>query len=166
MATPIRRDNGEMQGRPTKYKPEYDEQAFKYCLLGADDSRLAFLFEVDEKTINNWKTVYPTFFQSIKNGREIADAEMAHSLYHRGKGFEHKALKIFCDPKTGMVTEHEYMEYFPPDVTAANSWLNNRQRDKWKQRHDTTISGDKDNPLTIDATMNIIHQRFPIQQIE
>ncbi len=27
------------------------------------------------------------------------------------------------------------------------------------------LQGDKDNPLQLEATMNIIHQRFPIQQI-
>jgi hypothetical protein len=166
MATPIRKDNGLMQGRPTKYKPEYDDQAFKYCLLGATDYELSEFFDVNEDTINEWKKVHPTFSESLKNGREIADANVAKSLYKRATGFEKKALKIFCDTKTGEVTEAPYMEYYPPDTTAINSWLNNRQRHKWKQRQDTTISGDKDNPLQIEATMNIIHQRFPIQQIE
>ena len=29
------------QGRPSKYKEEYAEQAYNYCLLGAIDDQLA-----------------------------------------------------------------------------------------------------------------------------
>ena len=42
-------------GRPTAYKPEYVEQAYNYCLLGAIDVQLANFFRVTEKTINTWK---------------------------------------------------------------------------------------------------------------
>lgn len=48
-------------GRPTKYKPEYAEQARKYCLLGATDAELAESFDVAEATINNWKLAHPKF---------------------------------------------------------------------------------------------------------
>lgn len=34
-----------MAGRPTKYKPEYAEQASKLCALGATDAQLADFFE-------------------------------------------------------------------------------------------------------------------------
>lgn len=36
-----------MAGRPTKYKKEYDDQAFKLCLLGATDKEIADFFEVN-----------------------------------------------------------------------------------------------------------------------
>jgi len=166
MAAPKGNKYASGHGAPSLYKPEYNDQAFKYCLLGATDSELANFFEVTETTINNWKKDYPSFFESIKDGREKADANVANSLYKRATGFEKQAVKIFCDTKTGEVTEAPYMEYYPPDTTAINSWLNNRQRDKWKQRQDTTISGDKDNPLQLESTINLIRQRFPIQQIE
>jgi hypothetical protein len=32
------------RGRPTKYKEEYNEQAYKLCLLGATDKELADFF--------------------------------------------------------------------------------------------------------------------------
>ena len=78
-------------GQPTKYKKEFAEQAYKYCLLGADDKKLAFLFEVSEATINNWKKAHKEFFESIKKGKEIADAEIASSLFHRAN--------VICVPK-------------------------------------------------------------------
>ncbi|SDY78195.1 hypothetical protein [Nitrosomonas sp. Nm33] len=39
-------------GRPTSYRPEYAEQAYKLCLLGATDKQLAEFFNVVESTIS------------------------------------------------------------------------------------------------------------------
>ena len=58
-----------MAGRPTNYKKEYDEQAYKLCLLGATDKEMADFFNVKEQTINNWKKNHPSFFESIKRGK-------------------------------------------------------------------------------------------------
>ena len=49
------------RGRPTSYKPEYDELAYKFCLLGATDAKLAVLLSVNEDTIHEWKKVHPSF---------------------------------------------------------------------------------------------------------
>lgn len=57
-------------GRPTYFKEEYVELAYKYCLLGATDKDLAQFFEVTETTINNWKNDHPEFFESIKKGKK------------------------------------------------------------------------------------------------
>jgi len=48
-------------GRPTKYKKEYDEQVYKFALLGLTDVEMADVLGVDEKTFNTWKTKHPTF---------------------------------------------------------------------------------------------------------
>jgi hypothetical protein len=117
-------------GRPTKYKPEYAEQARKFCLLGADDERLARMFEVDVSTINQWKIDHPEFSESIKDGKERADAEVAKSLYHRALGYSHKAVKIMN--VDGKVVHEEYTEHYPPDTGAAMAWLKNRQKQYWR----------------------------------
>ena len=125
-------------GRPTLYREEYAEQAFKYCLLGATDADLARLFEVEEKTINNWKNEYPEFLQSIKAGKEDADAEIAEKLYHKAKGYEHPEDKIFLhegQPVIVPTTRH-----YAPDTLAAMYWLNNRNPNRWKQKQEVDIS--------------------------
>jgi hypothetical protein len=119
-------------GRPTKYDPvTYPELAFKYCLLGADDAALARNFEVTEQTITNWKHEHPEFFASIKAGRDEADANVAHSLYHRAKGYSRKAEKIVFD-KDGNELRAEYIEHMPPDPTSMIFWLKNRRRTNWR----------------------------------
>ena len=52
-------------GKPTLFKDDYADLAYKFCLLGATDAKMSEQFEVNEQTINRWKTKYPEFFQSI-----------------------------------------------------------------------------------------------------
>ena len=35
---------------------------------------MAYFFEVEEQTINNWKKEFPSFFESLKEGKEKAEA--------------------------------------------------------------------------------------------
>lgn len=140
-----KREEAKKMGRPTVFKPEFVDLARKFCLLGADDKDLARMFEVDERTINRWKDDHPDFCQSIKEGKEIADAEVASKLYHRALGYSHPAVKIAVDAKTGMSEQVAYTEHYPPDTQAAMFWLKNRQKAKWR---DTQLVGnDPDNPL-------------------
>lgn len=122
-------------GRPSKYQPEYAEQAFKLCLLGATDPEMAAFFEVSETTIHNWKNEFPEFLESIRNGKIKADAELAHKLYSRAYGAEweeEQAFKI----KTGQFTEDieivKVKRAAPPDTSALIMWLTNRQRAYWR----------------------------------
>lgn len=121
-------------GRPTKYKTEYADLAYKFCLMGATDKKLAEFFSVDERSINEWKQVHPEFSQSLYNGREKADAEIAHSLYHRAKGYEHPEddIKMF----QGGIIVTPTVKHYPPDTGAATLWLKNRQSQAWRDKVD------------------------------
>jgi len=125
-------------GRPSNYKSEYAEQAYKFCLLGATDARLGEFFSVSEQTINAWKASHPQFLESIKRGKEIADAEIAHALYHRAKGYSHPAVKIFNNQ--GEIIKEEYTEHYPPDTGAAMAWLKNRQHKDWRDKQEVDLS--------------------------
>ncbi len=118
-------------GRKTKYKKEYDELAFNYCLLGAIDVELAKFFDVSEKTIDNWKNDHDSFLQAIKSGKEESDAKVAQALYHRATGYSHpeeKVVMVDGKPEIVQITKH-----YPPDTGAAVVWLGNRQGTKWKR---------------------------------
>lgn len=77
------------KGRPTKYKPEYADQAYRLCLLGHTDSELSEFFEVNEDTIHEWKKRHEDFSESVKRGKLVADANVAEGLYKRAIGFEY-----------------------------------------------------------------------------
>lgn len=118
-------------GAPTKYRPEYDNQAYKLCLLGHTDKELALFFEVAESTINLWKKEHPSFSESLKKGKEIADSNVAESLYRRATGYSHEEDKIFNDNGTPLIVPTT--KHYAPDPTAIIYWLNNRQGYKWKK---------------------------------
>jgi hypothetical protein len=65
-------------------------------------------------------------------GRDVADANVAHALLHKAKGFTHEDMKIL--QLEGEAKPVEYNRYFPPDTQAALFWLRNRRHKQWRQR--------------------------------
>ena len=137
-------------GRPTKFKPEYNEQVEKLCRLGATDNQLADFFGVHSDTIQNWKKEHSLFFESIKRGKLEADVEIANALYHRAKGYSCPDTKAqwvtTVDSETGKTSGHwEYAEmtkHYPPDSVAIAYWLNNRQPELYRQKQEFEHKGD------------------------
>lgn len=125
-------------GRPSKYKPEFAEQARKLCMLGATDKEIAEFFEVNVATINRWKAEFPEFCASLKTGKEAADERVERSLYHRATGYKHEAVKFF--QAGGLILREEYVEHYPPDTTAAIFWLKNRRPDLWRDAKDVNLN--------------------------
>jgi hypothetical protein len=121
--------------RPTKYKEEYADQAFKLCLLGATDAEMADFFGVDESTINNWKIKQPEFLESIKKGKLKADAEVADSLHKRAKGYQYDEITYEMGMETKRVTKE-----VSPDTGAAMAWLKNRRPKDWRDKQEIESS--------------------------
>jgi len=120
-------------GRPTKYKKEFADQALKLCRLGATDKDMADFFDVDESTITRWKQAHGEFRTSLKEGKLMADAEVADKLYHRAIGYSHKEIKLA--QQEGIFTdEKEVVKHYAPDPTAAIFWLKNRQPGLWRDK--------------------------------
>lgn len=141
-------------GRPTDFKEEYIDLAYKFCLLGATDVELASFFDVSEATINNWKIKHPEFLESIKRGKAISDAKVADRLFQRAMGFEHddEEIKVVSEG-AGMGSSIQRVavrKIYPPDPTSAIFWLKNRQPKFWrdKQEHDHTTKGEAINTVT------------------
>lgn len=129
----------------TRYDPDYHpEHAAKFCLMGATNAKLGQLFEVAESTIESWLQKHKAFKAAVLEGRELADAEVAHSMYQRACGYKHKATKIFYDAIAGHVEKVPYIERYAPDTNAGKFWLMNRQR--WKDKSEQVVSGG-DNPI-------------------
>lgn len=138
-------------GRPTDYRPEYCEQAYKLCLLGHTDAELAQFFEVEETTINNWKIKHPEFFESIKNGKQIADADVAVSLYKRAVGYSHPdvEIKVVSDGQ-GMgssIEKVDVVKHYPPDPTSMIFFLKNRQPKKWRDKQEHGVTDNEGNDV-------------------
>lgn len=126
-------------GRPTKYKTEYNEQAYKLCLLGHTDEELAAFFEVHVSTIHQWKLDHPDFSDSIKKGKEIADGEVTQALYKSALGYSHPDVDIKVID--GNIVETPLIKHYPPNPTSMVFWLKNRQPKKWRDKQVTEHEG-------------------------
>ncbi|MEY3760184.1 MAG: hypothetical protein RIR39_1675 [Pseudomonadota bacterium] len=114
----------------SRYKYEYDEQARKLCLLGATDVEIADFFGVTETTVNNWKNDYPSFLESLRSGKIMADANISDRLYQRALGYSHEEEKVFNN--MGEILRAETTKHYPPDTGAIKLWLLNRRPKDWK----------------------------------
>lgn len=117
-------------GRPTKYEPSMPERAFRFSLLGMTNEQIEAALGIGHATYVEWRQRYPEFDDAILRGKHEADAHVAHSLYRRAVGYEHKVTRLFMHE--GHVIEHDVTERFEPDVQAATKWLFNRRPDLWR----------------------------------
>lgn len=131
-------------GRPSDYKPEYAKQAAKLCALGATDQEIADFFEVDVRTIHNWKHAHEEFFHSIKTAKEAADERVERSLFQKAIGYEQDEVKIFMPGGADKPVYAPFRAKIAPDTTAAIFWLKNRRSGAWKDKHEVEHSATGD----------------------
>ena len=135
--------------RPTKYPKETKEflqMVTNYCLLGCTDIELAEFLGICEKTLNVYKIKHPNFIQSIRAGKEQADAMIASKLFKRANGyttkektftipFDAEGTPIGKKPEHSKTVEKEVI----PDVSAQIFWLKNRRSGKWSNKDNDSV---------------------------
>lgn len=131
-------------GRKSMYHKSMNEQAYKLALLGLDDIQLAGFFGIHIDTFYRWKREFPAFSEAIHQGKDVADAEVAHSLFKRARGMvvmSERAMKN----KDGDVVVAQMKTELPPDTRAAVRWLALRRRGR-EQPGDVVWSEDSELP--------------------
>lgn len=103
-------------GRPTLYREEYVEEAYKLTLFGATLVQLAENFNVSLSTIDKWMSERGEFSSAVRIARQQADSMVENSLYRRAIGYD----------KDG--------KHYPASDNAISLWLRNRQPDKWRDK--------------------------------
>ena len=153
------------RGRPTKYRPEYAEQARKLCLLGLIDGELADFFGVDEATIHRWKHTHKDFCESISTGKMLADSDVADSLYRSAVGGHFITEERPAGGENGPATVLPLKRQVAPSVQAQSLWLRNRQPRLWRDRievqADITTS-----QANIDAVNEMLREKLARQAAE
>lgn len=126
------------RGQPSKFEKVKDI-VIRLAKYGLTDKQMAEIIGVTEQTVNNWKKANPSFFESLKSEKEIADAKVERSLFERATGYSHAEDKIFNDNGQALVVST--IKHYPPDTTAAIFWLKNRKPAEWRDRQDIEHSG-------------------------
>jgi hypothetical protein len=127
-------DQPNSPGRPTKYKEAFNDQVFEMALLGLTDTQMATIIGVNQDTFNEWKKVYPSFSESLTQGKEDADGKVAKAMYKRALG-----LTIIEEALTKDGQIVQLRKELPPDTPAAKHWLANRQRKLWANNGESTM---------------------------
>jgi hypothetical protein len=124
-------------GRPPKYSKKMCELAYKLCLLGSSDKKMADIMEIDESTFYDWKNKHKDFSKAIKEGKEEADANVGKSLYDRARGYRIEEEKIFI--VDGKVKKVKTFKEYPPDAASMIFWLKNRHPENWRDKTESEI---------------------------
>ncbi|CCB64465.1 helix-turn-helix domain-containing protein [Hyphomicrobium sp. MC1] len=132
-------------GRPSKYKPEFAEQAKKLAAHGFTDEEMADFFSVAVSTLYKWKAEHTTFSEAIKIGGAPCDDRVERSLYQRANGYTIKTEKVFNDK--GTIVRADTYEHIPPDTGAAIFWLKNRRKDQWRDKTETGFTDPDGKPM-------------------
>lgn len=119
-------------GRPSAYRPEFADQAYRLMMMGFTRERLAEFFQVATSTLYDWQSKHVEFREALYRGGLYADSEVALSLFDRAVG------SVTPDTHVAVIDGQVVMtpvdKHYPPDVGAARMWLKNRQPEMWKDK--------------------------------
>lgn len=132
-------------------------KAGKLALLGLTDVQMAAALDISKATLNTWKKQHPEFLDSIKGGKDVADAEVALSLFQRANGYSHKAVKMF--QAGGAIIAKQYTKHYPPDTVACIFWLKNRQPALWRDKIEPDQDDDNEPLESKSFTYNVVDGR-------
>lgn len=141
-------------GRPTKFKPEFVQQAEKLCRLGATDIEVADFFEIEVRTLYRWKAENEAFCQALKAGKDDADDRVERSLFARANGYEHDEVDIRV--VGGGIVQTPIRKFYPPDTTAAIFWLKNRKPKEWRETKAVELTGPEGGAVQIQQIERVI----------
>lgn len=150
-------------GRPTSYRAEFCEAIQQHAAIiaeGGTDSAIAEALSVDIATIYRWKNEHPEFSEACQAVKAHVDDRVEASLFKRGIGYSHKAVKIFMPAGAAEPVYADYTEHYPPDTAAASLWLRNRRPKDWRDRVEHT--GADGGPISIAVTLEEARRRAAI----
>lgn len=106
-------------GRPTKYDPDHHPELFRrLALLGATQERMAFCAGIGITTLERWLNEHEAVRDAIRNGGDVADAEVVNAIFVRATGRDGD----------------------PPDTSLGLRWLSIRQRHNgWVEPRDPSV---------------------------
>ena len=104
--------------------------------MGLTNRQLARLFGISTRTLQKWIREDERFAHALKEGKSVADARVARSLYERATGYSHPEEKVFCSE--GDIITYVSTKHYAPDPESAKFWLKNRRPHEWRDRIEHT----------------------------
>lgn len=112
---------------------------------------------ITEQQFLVWRHEYPEIQEAVRTGKEMIDYKVENALLKSALGYQTKEVKVTTTMRYGKVVEtiREVTEKEQaPNVSAIQTWLYNRERDKWKNMNaKQNILDDIDNDTSIEITV-------------
>lgn len=140
------------KGRPTLYDPEQSPLLARYHMRGgATREELAAHLGVSLTTLYEWQSRYPDFAEAIKTTAKEANLAVEDSLYKRAMGYEYEEVETVITGEGERLRKQvkKTVKRVAPDVTAQIFWLKNRERDRWRDKHDLEHTGKDGGPIEV-----------------
>ena len=112
----------------THVKPYLDEIQ-GWAMSGLTDEQIADNLNIGTSTLHEYKKKYPEFLESLKKGKDIADAQVVNALHRSATGF------VYYEETTNVLGDIvSVQKYAKPNTTAAIFWLKNRRPNQWRDK--------------------------------
>lgn len=98
---------------------------------GLIDTQIAENIGIATSTLYDWKKKHPEFLEALKNGKEVADAQVVNALHQNATGFYYWEETV---TNTGAVVTVK--KYSKPNVTAQIYWTKNRIPEDWREKQE------------------------------
>jgi hypothetical protein len=128
--------------RSRLFLPDHLDQVRAIAMRGIKEEQMCEIFDIGRRQMGLWKAQYPLFKEALEAGYTDADAAVLGALYQSAIGYTHDEEKIF--QWDGEIVRAETVKHYKPDTAAIKLWLTNRQKEHWKDRHHTNVSGTDD----------------------
>lgn len=104
---------------------------------GALENEIYSKLGIGKDAFYDYKKKYAELREALKT-REEADAQVEAALFKNACGFHYDEIHTFTrQTAEGTTTEiRKIRKYKEPDTTAQAIWLNNRRKDKWRQKQE------------------------------
>lgn len=124
-------------GRPIKYSEADMQKLCNLAVHGLTDKDCCDLLGIDNQTLANYKKRYPTFFDSLKKNKLVADEKAIASLFQRARGYSHPDIHI--SNYQGEITKTPIIKHYPPDPVSLIFWLKNRLPQLFRDTKDINL---------------------------
>ena len=119
---------------------------------GYTDKDIAEKMGISLPTFRLYRLKSPEIDNAVQNSKDIVDYKVESALLKAALGCTVEELKIIGEYVNGQLVKtikEKTTKEQPPNVLACQTWLFNRQRDKWKRNRDNEITVEEDQSINI-----------------
>lgn len=125
----------------------------QWCAEGLIDAEIARRLGIAPSTIRDYRKKHPAFAALMIKAKAKADYQVENALYKRALGYEFWEEVWERDIDGELILVKKTLRHISPNVGALIYWLNNRQRDRWRNRSEVEVGGNSDKPIEIKFTV-------------